>query len=91
MVLHLTSTTGEFQVKTYRVTDGWGYQILVNSKVYIDQPFIPVLQGRIPFPDRKSARLTGKIVMQKLENHRLPAITREDIHRLGLDNLEKPN
>jgi hypothetical protein len=78
-------------VKTYRLNNGWGYQVLVNNQVYIDQPFIPVLPGKKPFPNRKTARAAGTLVKQKLEHRQLPGLTREELMRLGLDVPEYTN
>lgn len=90
-ILQVTSTRGEFRVKTYRLNNGWGYQVLVNDRVYIDQPFIPVLSGKKPFPNRRMARKAGTLVKQKLEHRQLPGLTREDLMRLGLDVPEYSN
>jgi hypothetical protein len=73
-------------VKTYKVSDGWGYQIIIKEKVLIDQPFIPGLPGIKAFPDKKSAAKTGKIVLERLLNHQSPTITKEDIKEIGLDS-----
>lgn len=89
--VHQTSPCGKIEVRTYRVPEGWGYQILVKDKVYIDQPFIPVFQGRVAFPDRKSARRTGNLVKHKLLNHKQPTLTKDDIRSLGLENPENEN
>jgi len=87
-IVHQASQAGKVKVRTYQVQEGWGYQILLKDKVYIDQPFIPVLQGKVAFPDKRSAHRAGKLVKQKLVDHKLPALTKEDLKKLGLDNLE---
>lgn len=89
-IFHNTSQAG-IKVRTYQVQEGWGYQILLKDKVYIDQPFIPVLQGKVAFPDKRSAHQAGKLVKQKLVNHKLPTLTKEDLKTLELDNLENTN
>jgi hypothetical protein len=90
-IVFLRPSSGGIEVRTYPVPEGWGYKILVMGKVYIDQPFIPVIQGRVPFPDRISARRAGKMVKQKLLHHKQPVLTRDDIHNLGLENQENKN
>jgi hypothetical protein len=90
-LLQLTSSSRRVKVKTCQVTGGWGYQISVKGKVFIDQPFIPVIPGRKAFPDEKSAFRAGKLVKQKLVHHRPPALTREDFKKLGLDSLLNTN
>jgi len=79
------SPSDNYKVKTVEVSDGWGYQILRNDTVIINQPFIPVLAGKRVFPDKKSALKAGTIVKDRLNNHQLPALTKEDIEKIGLD------
>jgi hypothetical protein len=85
-IFQYSSSSDSIQVKTYRISDGWGYQIIVREKVYIDQPFIPVIYGKKAFPDKESASKAGKIVKDKLNNHQLPALTMDDIKNIGLDS-----
>jgi hypothetical protein len=75
---------GKYHVKAYRVPGGWGYQLSHKNKVFIDQSFIPVIEGKNPFPDRKSALKTGEIVIDRIEEGLLPIITIEDLRKLGL-------
>jgi hypothetical protein len=84
-IFQYISPADDYRVKTYKVSDGWGYQILRKDRVIIDQPFIPVLAGKKAFPDKKSASKAGKIVKERLDNHQLPALTIEDIKEIGLD------
>jgi len=68
-----------------KTTDGWGYKILVNHKLYINQEFIPAVPGRRSFPTEQQALLTGKLVMQKMhEGQRLPNITIQELQQLGV-------
>ncbi len=90
IVLH-ASQAGKVKVRTYRVNEGWGYQILLRNKVYIDQPFIPVFQGKVAFPDKRSAHRAGNLVKRKLVNNELPALTKDDLKKLGLDSPENVN
>jgi hypothetical protein len=81
------SSSGNDKVIPYKVSGGWGYQIEHNEKVYIDQPFIPLISGKHAFPDRKSARKTGKLVLKRLKEQKLPVISYDDLHKLGLDSI----
>jgi hypothetical protein len=90
-IIHRTSASDQVKVKTYQVSEGWGYRIIIKDKVFIDQPFIPVLPGKKAFPDKKSAFKAGNIVKQKLISRKLPALTKEDIEELGLDSLGVSN
>jgi hypothetical protein len=75
------------KVETYKVSDGWGYQIKVNDKVFIDQPFIPVIAGNKPFPSRSTALKAGKIMKQRLIDRKMPSLTKEDFIMIGIDSL----
>jgi len=72
-------------VRAFRVEEGWGYQVEVNEKVYIYQPFIPGRSDKKAFPDRKSALKTGKLVETKLKQGVNPAVSSEEIN----DIIEK--
>ena len=64
--VYFNPSTETLNVKTFRVSGGWGYQIYVHKKLFIDQPYIPVIQGKKPFPDRMSALKAAKTVKAKL-------------------------
>jgi len=78
-------------VKTFRVSGGWGYQVYVHEKLYIDQPFIPVIQGKRPFPDRMSALRAAKTVKAKLLHGQRPTLTMEEVLKTGVDSLGNAN
>jgi len=73
------------KTETYRVSGGWGYKILVQERVFIDQPFIPGSPGKKPFPDRKSASRAAGTVKSRMIHGEKPVLTREDIRKLGID------
>ncbi len=64
--VYFNPSTQTLNVKTFRVSDGWGYRIYVHKKLFIDQPYIPVIQGNKPFPDQVSALKAANIVKAKL-------------------------
>ena len=68
-----------YDVELYKSGDGWGYNILKKDNVYIHQPFMPAVEGEVPFPDKKSARKTGRLVIKKIRKHKSPAVTKEEI------------
>ena len=90
-LLYKHSRAGQVRVITYQAGEGWGYQISIKNKVFIDQPFIPVLPGRVPFPDRRAAYRTGKLVRKKLLHHESPALNGDDIQKLKLDRVGNAN
>jgi hypothetical protein len=68
-----------YEVELFKSEQGWGYKIVKNNKTYIHQPYIPVVEGQVPFSTRKSARKTGRLVIKKIRDHKSPALTREEI------------
>lgn len=85
-IFQLTSPSDSLKVKAYKVSDGWGFQILQKDEVFIDQPFIPVFSGKKPFPDKRSALKAGNIVKERIVNHLQPALKKEDLEKIGLDS-----
>ena len=55
-----------------------------GDHVAVEQPFIPLLPGRNAFPDRYSAKRTGKLVLKRLEKGIVPVLTFQDLEKLGL-------
>ena len=43
----------------------WGYEILLDKKVYIHQEYLPALEGQQPFSSKKEARKVGRAVLEK--------------------------
>ncbi len=71
--------------KVYKVDGGWGYDVLINGKVYIHQPFIPAVQGGFPFRTREDARKVAILVIEKLMTRRgMPRVKVEELQELGV-------
>jgi hypothetical protein len=71
-----------YDVEIYKSGDGWGYDILKKENVYIHQPFMPAVEGEVPFPDRRSAKETGRLVIKKIRNNESPALTKEEVQSI---------
>lgn len=69
------------EVQTVQLGDGWGYQIVMNGKVWIYQPTIPAIDTLMAFPDEESARVIGTIVLEKLNENRDFTVTITDIRK----------
>ncbi len=57
----------------------WGYEILIDKKVYIHQEFIPALEGEQPFRSKKEALKVGRAVLKKMTTQNTPTLTREEV------------
>lgn len=67
------------ELRTFQWKKGWGYQILMNEKVLIHQPFIPAIDTTMAFPDEESARMIGTLVLNKWTEGELPSVTKGEI------------
>lgn len=63
---------------------GWGYQILKDGKLMIDQDHIPAVEGNKGFSSKEDAEKTANFMLQKIKNGVFPpTISIEE-----LDSLE---
>ncbi len=68
-----------YEVSLFKSGEGWGYDISKKDKIYIHQPYMPAVEGQVPFSDKRSARKTGRLVIRKIKNHKSPAVTKEEM------------
>lgn len=80
--IYVADRGAPYKLSLYKSGQGWGYDVLIGSKPYIHQPFMPAVEGQIAFKDKRSARMTGKLVIKKLRKHQSPAITKEEMESL---------
>jgi hypothetical protein len=74
---------------TYKTTFspdiGWGYQILNNGAIYINQPHMPAVEGIQGFSDESKAIKTAELMIYKLKNGVFPpTISIEELDSLGV-------
>jgi uncharacterized protein DUF4907 len=72
------------KVVPFQSSFGWGYEIDVDEKVYIKQPFIPAISGRRGFEKKEDALLVGNKVVSNINNQMSPAISIKDLEELGI-------
>lgn len=51
---------------------GWGYQILKDGKLMIDQKHIPAIQGNKGFSSQETATRTADFIVKKIKNGEFP-------------------
>lgn len=68
------------ELQTFQLRDGWGYQILVDGKVFIYQPTIPAIDSEKAFPDQESARKVGMLVLKRIKSKKDPTVTHNEIN-----------
>jgi hypothetical protein len=71
-----------YEIDPFRSDHGWGYDILIDNKVYIHQPFMPAVEGQVPFSNKQSARKTARLVIKKIRNHKSPSVTKEELQSI---------
>jgi len=79
-----TQKNSDLRLTIFPSGNGWGYQIEKHKKTFIYQPFIPVIQGKHPFPSQESARKIGEKVMSKIRSNQIPVITEQDLLNEGI-------
>jgi hypothetical protein len=75
-----------FSVKaTFSPEFGWGYQILNNGELYINQPHIPSVQGNKGFETKDKAIKTAEYILNKLKNNIFPpTVSPQELDSLGV-------
>lgn len=80
------SNSPEFTVIAVEYPEsGWGYQILQDGKLAIDQKHIPVIQGYKGFSTKVNAEKTANYIVDKLERGIFPpTLTIEELDSLDV-------
>lgn len=73
-----------YRLATELAPRGWAYRITFKGKPMIYQAQIPAVPGYYPFRNEADARRTGALVLQKLEDGQLPAVSIAEIDSLRL-------
>ncbi len=69
----------------YNGSRGWGYDILIDGKIYIHQPNVPAIIGNNGFSSEEKAMITGEFVISKIKNNIFPpAVSPEELDSLGV-------
>lgn len=75
---------GRLEVQTYRYRSGFGYKILLEEKVLIQQNHIPSLETNQSFCSRGQAERVASFVVSKLERGANPAISYSELKELQI-------
>jgi hypothetical protein len=63
--------------------DEFGYYIMVDGKMYIEQKTIPALQGIHGFASKEDAEKIAKLVIEKMKKGEIPPqVTEEELRNL---------
>ena len=71
--------------KVIQIGEKWGYEILIDNKLYIHQEKIPAISGNFSFQTVEDAEKTAKFVAQKIKKGILPpSVSAKEIDSLGI-------
>lgn len=77
---------GNIKIETFRHEEGWGYHIFMDDKMYIEQKYIPVISGKLPFKTKGDAENVARLMKKKIiENIIPPSISLKEIDSLELN------
>ena len=66
------ANTKNIEIRLYKGDYGWGYDILINKKIYIHQPNIPCIEGTKGFVSKEKARKAAELVVIKIKSNVMP-------------------
>lgn len=62
-----------------KMNDGWGYEVLVDKKVFIHQDCIPAIPSFKKFSSEADALAIGSRVVAKLKKGHKPAVSLQEV------------
>jgi len=71
-----------YKSRVFNTPGGWGYDILVNDKLFIRQESIPVLNGHEGFKQQSEAEQTAELIINKMERGQRPTVTKFEIQNI---------
>ena len=79
--------TSTFHVETFQNNEqDWGYRIMQDDQVFINQPHIPAIPGKYGFRNEEEAERIGLLVVHKLDAGAMPpSVTRDELDSLAIE------
>lgn len=74
-------------VEIIDVDSGYGYQILHNNRILIQQDFIPGIQGKTAFSSSAEAKRVADLVVSKLAHNQSPEVFLSELEALQITAL----
>jgi len=63
---------------------GWGYNIFIDTSIFIHQDMVPTLATQKGFGNRQQAIASARLVINKMKNGQLPTLTQPEIQHILL-------
>lgn len=80
-----TAASGRFYYTVIQVDGGWGYDLYIDSTMYIHQVHIPAVNGLVPFTSESDAAQVAEIAVKKMEEGVVPpTITMDELNAVGI-------
>ncbi len=71
-------------MEVFQSNDGWGYNILMDDRVFIRQDIIPALHDVKGFSSKQDAEAVGNLMLSKLKNKKMASVNIEELKELGI-------
>jgi hypothetical protein len=68
----------------FKTEQGWGYDVLVNDRVILHQPFIPGKEGVNGFSTEQAAGADAQNVIEKIKSGEFPLFSHQQLQRPGV-------
>jgi hypothetical protein len=72
--------------RVFPCVSGWGYEILVNDKLFIRQESVPVLNGDKGFSEKEQAHQTARLIINKMKQGEVPTVTTFELQHIFAPN-----
>lgn len=73
------------RIETFKIDNGWGYDIYLNNEKYIHQQHIPAVNGMHTFISEAEAYRVAELVVEKINNNLMPpTISIEELNYLNI-------
>lgn len=69
----------QYNVKSLKLNDGWGYTIDLNNKIIIKQSVIPTVSNNKSFKSEVEALKVGNLVLQRIKQNLSPTVAEKDL------------
>lgn len=74
----------ELHYNCFKTEHGWGYDVLVNDRIIIHQPFIPGESGYDGFKTEQEAGADAKTVIESIKSGEHPLFSQKQLQRPGV-------
>jgi hypothetical protein len=73
------------EIKTFKLTTGWGYNIYIDGKLIVHQENIPALPGNDGFKTEADAKRVAGLVVDKIKKNIMPpSLSTEELNSAGI-------